>query len=128
MLINELFFCRPTDCTAGVPGTAQFSRECLEVEGSLQNPQEIKRAIQVLILRLLSIMTYTAAQQTKHEAVICLMNYKGMDLQPHVCILFCGYMLSMSYIVMFRVSGYSEISSSSSLGMSVVLYCSDSFI
>lgn len=82
-----MFFCRATDCAAGVPGTAQFSRECLEVEDSLQNPQEIKRAIQVPILRLHSIMTYAAAQQTEDEAVICFMNYKRVDLQPHVCIL-----------------------------------------
>ncbi|TMS19620.1 Protein TASOR [Larimichthys crocea] len=31
---------RSTGCTADVPGTAQFSREHLEVESSLQNPQE----------------------------------------------------------------------------------------
>lgn len=50
MLINEILFCRPTGCTADVPGTAQFSRQCLEVEDSLQNSQEIKRTVQVLIL------------------------------------------------------------------------------
>lgn len=39
---------RSTDCTAGPAGKTEQSGECLEDEGSLQNPQKIKRAIQVL--------------------------------------------------------------------------------
>lgn len=69
MIINELLFCRSTGCTADGPGTAKFSRECLEVEGSLQNPQEIKRTSQVLILCLHG----SVAQQTHDGTVTCLM-------------------------------------------------------
>lgn len=52
VLINEMLFYRTTGGTADVPGTAQFSRECLEVEDSLQNAQKIKRTSQVVDLLL----------------------------------------------------------------------------
>lgn len=55
--LMRCFVCRPTGCAADAAGKAQFSRVCLEVEGSLQNSQEIKRAIQVLILHLQRVMT-----------------------------------------------------------------------
>lgn len=41
------FLCRATNGSAGVAGTAQFSRVSVEVEGSLQNPQKVKRTVQV---------------------------------------------------------------------------------
>lgn len=47
-----MLFYRTTGGTADVPGTAQFSRECLEVEDSLQNAQKIKRTSQVVDLLL----------------------------------------------------------------------------
>lgn len=41
------FLCRATNWFAGVAGTAQFPRVSVEVEGSLQNPQKVKRTVQV---------------------------------------------------------------------------------
>lgn len=65
--IDEMLFCRSTGFTADVPGKAQFSRQCLEMESSLQNTQEIKRTSQVLIPPLHCIMADTTAWQTQDE-------------------------------------------------------------
>lgn len=51
-LMTLMCFCSPTNCPAGAAGAVQFSRECVEAKSSLQNPQDIKRSFQVLILHL----------------------------------------------------------------------------
>lgn len=46
--MRRCLLCRSAEWSAGVAGAVQFSTVCLEVEGSLQNPQKIKRTVQVL--------------------------------------------------------------------------------
>lgn len=59
MLMDDMLSCSSTGCIAEIPGATQFFGERVEVEGPLQNPQEVKRTSQVLILnfKVLQILT-----------------------------------------------------------------------
>lgn len=70
-----MLFHRSTDFPADDPGAAQFSREFVEVEDSPQNPQEVKRTIQVLRLCLHCLIVHTRGQQVQDDAVTASLLY-----------------------------------------------------
>ena len=70
-----MLFHRPTDFPAEDPGAAQFSWEFVEVEDSPQNPQEVKRTIQVLLLCLRCLIVQTRGEQVEHDTVTASLLY-----------------------------------------------------